>query len=103
MESKDCTERSASYCREDEDEEKMEKFFALLRNIRNQLQENNNKRKRATSGGGWAPAFQWEDFTSEIEFKKHVPIFPNPCNNNGKQDSKNPVEPTSSPNLNLTL
>ncbi|KAL8544816.1 hypothetical protein ACS0TY_005142 [Phlomoides rotata] len=90
-------------CREDEDE-KMEKFFKLMNNYRNklhQLQKNgSNKRKRTTSSGGWAPAFQLEDFTSEIEFKKH---FPNPACNN---DDKNPGDPTSSlfpPNLKLTL
>ncbi|PIN04029.1 hypothetical protein CDL12_23442 [Handroanthus impetiginosus] len=97
---------------ENEDDEKMEEFFALVRNFRNQrhqLQENNNKRKRTTTavggGGGWTPVFAREDFTSEIEFKKHVPTIRNNNNNcnNGSQDSKQSVESTSGLNLKLTL
>ncbi|KAL8527156.1 hypothetical protein ACS0TY_005143 [Phlomoides rotata] len=99
MESKN---RIASNCREDDDdEERMVMFFAMMKNFRNKLQRlqgnssNTNKRKRTSGdGGGWAPVFRLEDFTSEIEFKKHVP---NPCNNFVNQD----VEPP--PNVKLSL
>ncbi|PIN04027.1 hypothetical protein CDL12_23440 [Handroanthus impetiginosus] len=96
---------------ENEDDEKMEEFFALMRNFRyqlNQLQENNNKRKRTTTavgggGGCWTPAFEWEDFASKIEFKKHVPMIRENYCNNGNQDNKQSAELTSGLDLKLAL
>ncbi|KAL6525876.1 hypothetical protein OROMI_030271 [Orobanche minor] len=119
MESKNRREKSATtnypeYV-DHEEEEKMEIFLALMagtmRRQLHQLQEkenNKNKRKRTTTSAataaGWIPVFQPEDFTTEVEFKKHVPIvYPNPSGD------KHPViivtsESTSSGlNLELTL
>ncbi|KAL1553041.1 hypothetical protein AAHA92_13767 [Salvia divinorum] len=109
--SKNCTapHRGEAEEEEDEAEEKMEIFVALMTNFRNklhQLQENSGgKRKRSsTSAGGWAPAFKLEDFTADIQFKKPMPA----CNNsNGNAELINgrllrPDSP-SSPNLKLGL
>ncbi|KAL6515894.1 hypothetical protein OROGR_019199 [Orobanche gracilis] len=89
---------------EEENDEKMEIFLTLMGTMRRQLhqlqeKENKNKRKRTTSSGaaGWIPVFQPEDFTTEVEFKKHLPIV---------YPIEHPVtaESTSAgPNLELTL
>lgn len=75
------------------EEEKMEKFFALIRNL--QEAKRNNKvrkldhRQESTPSSGWVPKFEWQDFAQDIEFVKPPPILPGPCNHNYKrQDNK---------------
>ncbi|GFP93600.1 hypothetical protein PHJA_001504400 [Phtheirospermum japonicum] len=112
MESKNCRDKSVFSKHiekiDEEEEMEMEKFYAMVRTMKNQLhqlQENNKRKKAAVGPGGWAPVFQWEDFTTEIEFKKHVPTFPNPINisNDRKQEGKRKVGSTSGLNLELNL
>lgn len=92
---------------DDDDDEKMEMFLALMNNFRNKLhqlhQNRSNKRKRQSTSApaaGWAPAFQLEDFTTDIQFKKHEP--PKPCIDIGVSNSEHSVRPNS-PNLKLRL
>lgn len=77
---------------EDDDqneEERMKKFFALIRGFQearnrrrnelNELEARNKKKMRNSDDhreSGWVPAFQWEDFTQEIEFRKQPPPPP---------------------------
>lgn len=100
MESNNTT---VSHRREEEEDENMEMFVALMNSFRNKLhqlhQNRSNKRKRPSTSApaaGWAPAFQLEDFTTDIQFKKHVP--PEPCNNINAIS-----EHSNSPNLKLRL
>ncbi|KAL3627220.1 hypothetical protein CASFOL_028583 [Castilleja foliolosa] len=80
MESKNCREKRvfSSDMNEEKEEEEMDKFYEMMRKMKSQLQqlqEEKNMRKRAAVGGsgGWVPVFQLEDFTTEIEYKKHAP------------------------------
>ncbi|KAL3648144.1 hypothetical protein CASFOL_009112 [Castilleja foliolosa] len=93
-----------------EEEDEMEEFYALMRKMKNQLHQlqEKNMRKRAGPAGGWAPVFQLEDFTTEIEYKKHSPTMFNPVddanNNNRKKEGKrNQVIGSSTSGLNLEL
>ncbi|XP_059440065.1 protein NIM1-INTERACTING 1-like [Corylus avellana] len=85
---------------EDEEEAKMEKFFALIRSFRearnyykrkemNELEKkkrSNKKMKMMCSGDDlqksscWVPKFEQEDFTREVEFRRPPLVFPSPCN-----------------------
>ncbi|KAK1385010.1 hypothetical protein POM88_022745 [Heracleum sosnowskyi] len=70
---------------EDDEEEKIETFFALIRGYqearnrrRNELKEIETSNKKMRSSGaddrrnsGWVPAFQWEDFKHENDNRKH--------------------------------
>lgn len=71
------------------EEERMEKFFALIRgfhearnrrrNELNEIEARNKKKMRKSDDhreSGWVPAFQWEDFTQGIEFRKQPPPPP---------------------------
>lgn len=74
---------------EDDEEEKIQTFFALVRGYqearnrrRNELKEietRSNKKSRSSGedrrNSGWVPAFQLEDFTHENEDRKH-PLLP---------------------------
>lgn len=79
------------------EEEKMEQFFALIKNFhdarnrrKQELQEakRNNKiikldhHQESTNSSSWVPKFEWQDFTQDIEFVKPPPILPSPCNHN---------------------
>ncbi|CAA3009985.1 NIM1-INTERACTING 1-like [Olea europaea subsp. europaea] len=103
---------------EEDDEKKMEEFFALIRNfkdVRNQLKDQtekgNNKRKRKSdsdsdhhrkSVAAWVPAFQWEDFTTEVEFRRPSYVLPSPCNNRNEIIKKDD-DVTGSSGLDLKL
>ncbi|KAA8543006.1 hypothetical protein F0562_021499 [Nyssa sinensis] len=92
------SERKALNGEDDQpEEEKMEKFFALIRNFRdarnhrrselNEMERKKNKIRKLQSGqSSWLPSFEWEDFTEEIEFRKLPLIFPAPCDK--KEDKK---------------
>ncbi|KAL8101116.1 hypothetical protein AgCh_033123 [Apium graveolens] len=70
---------------EDDEEEKIETFFALVRGFqearnrrRNELKQietRSNKKSRSSGedcrNSGWVPVFQWEDFTHENDSRKH--------------------------------
>ncbi|CAI9774260.1 unnamed protein product [Fraxinus pennsylvanica] len=111
-------ERNAGEDAED-DETKIDEFFALIRNIRdirNQLNDqtekvhNNRKRKSNSdsddhhrkSTSAWVPAFQWEDFTTEVEFRRPSSVLPSPCNN-GNEIIKKDDEVNGSSGLDLKL
>lgn len=75
---------STSLPYDDDEEEKMEEFFALIRSIRatkegmrkeaNESKE--KKREEDNRKAVWTPTFEWEDFMQEMEFKSPV-IFSN--------------------------
>ncbi|KAK2970252.1 hypothetical protein RJ640_021688 [Escallonia rubra] len=93
------------------EEEKMEKFFELIRSYRearnrrikelmnDELEKKKQraikKRKSDGCGGGrgdaqqcasWVPSFEWEDFAKEAELGKRPVIFPaGPCHYNKKE------------------
>ncbi|CAK9152856.1 unnamed protein product [Ilex paraguariensis] len=86
-------ERNAYSAEDDQpEEEKMEKFFALItkfHDARNQLliskmEKKENKRRKTKSDepqqSSWVPTFKLEDFAEEIDFKRLPVIFPDPCN-----------------------
>ncbi|GMI66661.1 hypothetical protein HRI_000335400 [Hibiscus trionum] len=103
--------------REAQEDEKMEQFFALLRNFRearnkrkHELRQRDDEeemcKKNKTSKSGdderssWVPKFEWEDFTAEIEFGRPLIVFPTPYN---KKDDKKKQEEDDGLDLNLTL
>ncbi|KAB1216951.1 hypothetical protein CJ030_MR4G016036 [Morella rubra] len=79
----------------EEDQVKMEKFYALIRSFReaqnyykrkelNELEKKNKNKKIKRVGGDeqlscWVPKFGEEDFTEDIEFRRPL-IFLGPCN-----------------------
>ncbi|XP_061373643.1 uncharacterized protein LOC133315970 [Gastrolobium bilobum] len=90
-----------------EDEIKMEKFYSLLRSFRDardrrrrELKEletiESNKKKMKTTTASKPKSdtcFEWQDFTTEIHFRKPPLVFPNPVtvednNNKGKTKSE---------------
>ncbi|XVE77509.1 hypothetical protein DITRI_Ditri13aG0068500 [Diplodiscus trichospermus] len=116
------TEKRAHVCNgedEEQDDEKIEKFFALVRNF----QEERNRRKdelRLRGGeesvknkrqskirrlddeqSSWVPTFEWSDFTEEIEFRRPPIIFPGPYKK--KDEKKKQEEEDDGLDLKLTL
>ncbi|KAJ4727866.1 protein NIM1-INTERACTING 1-like [Melia azedarach] len=103
------------------DEEKMERFFALIKNFHearnrikrgelNELEEKNKKNKMRRinhdrqdeeASKGWVPKFEWKDFAEEIEFRKPPLIFPSPCNN--REEKKQRENQDVALDLKLTL
>ena len=100
---------------DDEDEMKMEKFYALLRNFRDardrrrrelvelEKHESNIWKKMmkgtaptATKDNKAEVSFEFQDFTTEIQFRKPPLVFPNPVsscdtskdNNKGNKKKK---------------
>ncbi|XVF32951.1 hypothetical protein REPUB_Repub17cG0127100 [Reevesia pubescens] len=104
---------------EQEDDQKMEQFFALIRNFqearkrrKNELEQrddqeiskkkqNNKIRKLEDEQSSWVPTFEWADFTEEIEFRRPPIIFPTPIYN--KKDDKKKLEEDDGLDLKLTL
>ncbi|KAK8693748.1 hypothetical protein V6N13_071318 [Hibiscus sabdariffa] len=101
---------------DEQEDEKMEQFFALLRNFREarnkrkhelrQRDDEEETKKNKTSKSvddersSWVPKFEWEDFTAEIEFRRPLVVFPTPY---GKKDDKKKQEEDDGLDLNLTL
>ncbi|KAJ8747182.1 hypothetical protein K2173_014497 [Erythroxylum novogranatense] len=97
--------------KEEEENRKMEEFFALIRGFqeaRNRrkveiLEERERKKAKKTirvdrgQSSSWVPSFVWEDFTAEIEFGKPPLIFPQPCNRKNDEEDGNGI------NLKLAL
>lgn len=111
---------------EDDEEEKIETFFALVRGYqearnrrRNELREiemRSNKKSRSSGedvrNSGWVPAFQWEDFTHENENRKHQSPHPvlvfhtghaSLVTSVGKKEDKKMAEDHNEGELDLTL
>ncbi|KAK8588174.1 hypothetical protein V6N13_087120 [Hibiscus sabdariffa] len=115
--------------REEQEDEKMEQFFALLRNFREacnkrkhelrqrdheeeinkkmkmKMKMKKNKNKTSKLGPGeeqpsWVPRFEWEDFTAEFEFRRPLIVCPAPYN---KKEDKKKQEDDDGLDLNLTL
>ncbi|KAI7991961.1 hypothetical protein LOK49_LG12G00937 [Camellia lanceoleosa] len=124
--------REAAEEEEDADEEKMDKFFALIRNFRDardrwrnelkqlQIRNNNNnnenlkKRKadqdhhrREEQSSSWVPSFEWEDFNDHRKTLIFSNPNPNPINNNHQQQQqqrrKNEDQQCDETGLNLKL
>ncbi|XVF72802.1 hypothetical protein PTKIN_Ptkin12aG0149300 [Pterospermum kingtungense] len=124
------TEKRSEVCngelveeQEDDDEQKMEQFFALIKNfqearnkrkneLRIQSDEKINKNKikqkkirrldhELEQSTTWVPTFEWADFTEEVEFRTPPIIFPSPYNN--KEDKKQEQEDDGGLDLKLTL
>ncbi|OMO82218.1 hypothetical protein COLO4_23173 [Corchorus olitorius] len=91
----------------EQEDQKMEKFFALIRNFQEarnkrkhelrqkeekaEIKKKQNKMKRSdvddhNEQSSWVPTFEWTDFTEGIEFRRPPIIFPSPFNN--KQGKK---------------
>lgn len=115
---KHIAERNAGEVEED-DEKKIEEFFALIKNfkdVRNQLKDNTykgkNKRKRmsdsetdeckrnSAAAAAWVPAFHCEDFTAEVKYRRPSSVLPPPCNIIKKDEE---VSGSSGLDLKLTL
>ncbi|CAJ1874138.1 unnamed protein product [Sphenostylis stenocarpa] len=73
----------------EEEEMKMEMFYALLRRFRDardrrrkeleELEKSEKRRKVGTEQHcGWVPSFEWEDFTNEVEFRGQPLCFTTP-------------------------
>ncbi|XWS76696.1 hypothetical protein CRYUN_Cryun01aG0199900 [Craigia yunnanensis] len=91
---------------EEQEDQKMEQFFALIRNFqearnkrKNELRQreekiNNKKqnkiRRLDDEQSSWVPTFEWSDFTQEIEFRRPSIIFPTSYNK--KEDKKKSEE-----------
>ncbi|KAK7344353.1 hypothetical protein VNO77_13867 [Canavalia gladiata] len=85
-----------------EDEMKMEKFYSLLRSFRDardrrrrelvELEKNESNRKKMkgtpTTKAKAEVSFEWQDFTSEIHFRKPPLVFPNPIPCEAIKDNK---------------
>ncbi|CAJ1969639.1 unnamed protein product [Sphenostylis stenocarpa] len=78
---------------DDNDETKMEKFYALLRSFRHardrrrrelvELENNESSRKKMKAAATSTKAkqevaFEFQDFTTDIHFRKPPLVFPNP-------------------------
>ncbi|KAB1202654.1 Protein NIM1-INTERACTING 1 [Morella rubra] len=101
---------------DEEDQVKMEKFYALIRSFRearnyykrkelNELEKKNKNKKMKRVGGdeqpsSWVPKFEREDFTEDVEFRRPPLIFPSPCN---KEENKKAGEDEGDLDLKLTL
>ncbi|KAL6339750.1 hypothetical protein AAG906_034836 [Vitis piasezkii] len=112
MENVESDDRSGSKGEDEEEEEKIEQFFALIRSFRdaqnrrmselNEMEERRKKKKRKMDEepSTWVPAFRFEDFNEEIEFRRPPLIFP------GKRKEDKKVEDQEDEgglNLKLTL
>ncbi|KAK8711463.1 hypothetical protein V6N13_146745 [Hibiscus sabdariffa] len=107
--------------REEQEDEKMEQFFALLRNFREacnkrkhelrqrdheeEINKKMKKNKTSKLGPGeeqssWVPRFEWEDFTAQFEFRRPLIVCPAPYN---KKEDKKKLEDDDGLDLNLTL
>ncbi|GMJ09242.1 hypothetical protein HRI_004593400 [Hibiscus trionum] len=106
--------------REEQEDEKMEQFFSLLRNFReacnkrkHELRQrdhdeeiNKKMKKNKTSKLGederssWVPRFEREDFSAEFEFRRPLVFFPTPYN---KKEGKKKLEDGDGLDLNLSL
>ena len=84
----------------EDEEEKMDKFFALIRNFRDARNElemiiNNNKRRKThvdQKPSSWTPSFEWQDFTQGGGVGLASPstslIFPNPSSHNNHHNQQ---------------
>ncbi|XP_068638654.1 protein NIM1-INTERACTING 1-like [Aristolochia californica] len=100
---RESSKRPARHEDEADEEEKMDRFYALLRRIRaakDRLRADESsecKKKKLTEGKSpWVPSFELEDFTQEIDLKNPV-IFWSPS----KKIQK--IEKDQSLDLNLSL
>ena len=87
-----------------EDEMKMEKFYSLLRSFRDardqrrrelqELEKHESSVKKMKTNNNTVvkpkaePSFEWQDFTTEIEFRKPPLVFPNPIPCDTVEDPK---------------
>ena len=113
------TEKRSQVCNgeyEEQEDQKMEQFFALIRNFqeacnkrKNELRQREEKLKNKKQNkirrlddeqSSWVPTFEWIDFTEEIEFRKPPIVFPNP---HYKKEEKKKPEEDDGLDLKLTL
>ncbi|XVE73499.1 hypothetical protein DITRI_Ditri11bG0122900 [Diplodiscus trichospermus] len=104
---------------EEQEDQKMEQFFALIRNfqearnrIKNELRQREEIKKKKMKKqnkirrldheeqSSWVPTFEWADFTEDIEFRRPPIIFPTPYNEN---EEKKMQEEDGGLDLKLTL
>ncbi|KAJ6404054.1 hypothetical protein OIU84_012281 [Salix udensis] len=103
---------------DEQEDQKMEQFFALIRSFHEArsrwkdelaMAEKPRKKKKVRRSkdeepqSSWVPSFEWEDFTEDIKFTGPPLIFPSPCNNKKKLDGKKPKEEEDDLELRLTL
>ncbi|XP_022759657.1 protein NIM1-INTERACTING 1-like [Durio zibethinus] len=101
---------------EEQEDHKMEQFFALIRNFheaRNRRKDElrqrdhdvstkkqNKIRRLNDEQSSWVPRFEWADFTEEIDFRRPPIIFPSPYN---KKDDKKKQRVEEDDGLDLKL
>ena len=86
-----------------EEEMKIEKFYSLLRSFRDtrnrrrkeldDLERNDSNKKKKMKRikeetSSWVPSFEWEDFTTEIEFRRPPLVLSTPCDHRDKDSKK---------------
>ncbi|MBA0736252.1 hypothetical protein Gogos_009819 [Gossypium gossypioides] len=89
---------------EEQEDEKMEQFFALIRNFheavnrrKNELRQRDEKIRRVDGmQTSWVPTFEWADFADEIEFRR-------PSTINNKEEKGKHEEEEEGLDLRLTL
>ncbi|KAJ4727867.1 protein NIM1-INTERACTING 1-like [Melia azedarach] len=103
-----------------QEEEKMERFLALIRNFQEARNRRTEELKEMELGKGkmnkmrridhveessksWVPKFELQDFTEEIEFRKPPVIFPNPSNNRKDQKKRQQQQQEDDDGLDLKL
>ncbi|KAK5776304.1 hypothetical protein PVK06_044263 [Gossypium arboreum] len=117
-------EKSKAYVNgedEEQEDEKMEEFFALIRNFqeardkrRNELKqmetktktmkgENKVRRLNNNEQPSWVPSFEWADFNEEIEFRKPPIIYPTPYNGDDDDEEKQQQHDEENDGLDLKL
>lgn len=115
-------EKSKAYSNgedEEQEDEKMEEFFALIRNFqeardrrRNELKqketktekrENKVRRLNNNEQPSWVPSFEWADFNGEIEFRKPPIIYPAPHNSDDDNKKKQQHDDEEEDGLDLKL
>ncbi|KAJ8630658.1 hypothetical protein MRB53_023981 [Persea americana] len=92
---------------DEEEEERMEEFYALLRQIKatkdHWRSESNERKKKkmkmvmkVEAKEAWTPSFEWEDFKAVIEFNR--PLFcPGPSRKEGEIKEVNSLDLNLSP------
>ena len=112
MENVESDERIKGKGEDEEEEKKIDQFFALIRSFReardrrkgelNEMEEKRRKKRKKIEDeqSTWVPTFRPEDFNEEIEFRRPPLIFP--CRRREDKKVKD-QENDGDVNLNLSL
>lgn len=92
---------------EEDEEEKMNAFYTLVRNIRHvhnqMLTGSSGNPKGNRKAPTWTPSFTWEDFAGDAQLRDKFVILP-PSSSSSKNEEKQPeTKRTQDFDLNLSL